>query len=289
VEEGKNQLPRILTKWAVSNDGWSLYQRLIGDLQSPQTTEQAALTLAALLCYKRLLPYSSDDTTQSFKGAYLTNFDALMKGEPLTNERTILEHMIFSFLRAIDTFENDYQGIRQLLATVLGKDIPALEPGDRFLDQYWICRMKTQSHRDALITLNYTESKLLPQWYCLWAAFSAVVLSLRYDQTSLVHCFVAKTVASALRGLEPSLSLKVLLFSTCGEFCTLSIKHIRLPRSTQRSNRWALLAHASLCLLKFILICVFLLVGWRVLIEIGGFPVSSALVSQKVYSFDRLG
>jgi hypothetical protein len=285
----QGQLPRVLIKWAVSNDGWSLYQRLIGDLQSSQTTEQAALTLAALLCFKRLLPYSSDDTPQSFKGGYLADFDALMKGEPLTNERTVLEHMIFSFLRAIDTFQDGYQGIRQLLATVVGKDVPALGPCDRFLNQYWICRMKRQSYRDAFITSKYTESKLLPQWYYLWTAFSAVVLSLRYDQTSLVHCFVAKTVASALRGLEPSLALKILLFSTCGEFCTLSIEHIRLRRCTQRSNRWTLLAHASLCFLKFILICFFLLVGWRVLIEIGGFPVSSALVSQRVYSFDRLG
>ncbi|KAG9228121.1 hypothetical protein BJ875DRAFT_490198 [Amylocarpus encephaloides] len=80
---------------------------------------------------------------------------------------------------------------------------------------------------------------------------------------------------AALRRLDPSLALEILLFSTCGELYTLSIKYIRLPCSTQRSNRWALFAHASLCFLKFILICAFLLVGWKVLIEISGFPVSS--------------
>jgi len=73
---------------------------------------------------------------QSFKCGYLTDFDALIKGEPLTNEQMVLEHMTFLFLRAIDAFENDYQSICQLLATILSKGIPAIEPCGRFLDQY---------------------------------------------------------------------------------------------------------------------------------------------------------
>jgi len=176
----QGQLPRILTEWAASNDGWRLYHRLTRDLQGTQTTEQAALTLAALLCYKRLLPYSLDDGTQSFKGDYLADFDALMRGEPLTNERTILEHMIFSFLRATNTVKDGHQGMRQLLATVLDKDISVPEPCDKFLDRYWICRMERQSHGDAFITWKYTKSKLSIQYYYLWNAFSVVVLSLRY-------------------------------------------------------------------------------------------------------------
>jgi hypothetical protein len=89
-----------------------------------------------LLYYKRLLLYSLDDGTQSFKGDYLVDFDTLIKDEPLTNKRTILEHMIFSFLRATNTVKDSHQGIRQLLATILNKDIPVLEPCDKFLDRY---------------------------------------------------------------------------------------------------------------------------------------------------------
>jgi hypothetical protein len=130
---------------------------LIRDLQTPQTAEQAALTLAALLCYQRLLPYSSDDATNSIRGDYLADFDALINGEPLTNKRMAFEQMMFSFLRAINAFKIDYQVIRQLLATVLDKDSPALEPSYRLLDQYWICKMKNRlSHKDALVALKHT-------------------------------------------------------------------------------------------------------------------------------------
>ena len=182
----QGQLPRILTKQAASNDRWRLYHRLTRDLQGPQIIEQATLTLAALLYYKRLLLYSLDDGTQSFKGDYLVDFDTLIKDEPLTNKRTILEHMIFSFLRATNTVKDSHQGIRQLLATILNKDIPVLEPCDKFLDRYQIYRIERQSHGDAFITQKYIESELPIQYYYLQNAFLVVVLSLRYSQTSLV-------------------------------------------------------------------------------------------------------
>lgn len=176
----QGQPHRVLSEWAASDDGWSLYQRLIRDIQDHQTTEQLALTLAALLCYKRLLPYSSNDTIQSVKGCYLADFDALMSGEPLSNERTVYERMIFPFLQVIDTSRGDYQVIHQFLATVLDIDAPTSEPPDRFSDQYWQCRTKKGglAHKDALGTLKHAESKPSLQSYNWWT-FVPAMLSAR--------------------------------------------------------------------------------------------------------------
>src|SRR5271156_282139 len=130
-----NSLPhRVLGEWAASDDGLSLRQRLTRDIQDPQTTEQLALTLAAFLCYKRLLPYTPDDTTQSIKGSYLADFNALMNGEPLSNERAVFERMVFSLLRVLDTFADtftdtfteDYSGMFNFLAEVIDTFAPLL-------------------------------------------------------------------------------------------------------------------------------------------------------------------
>lgn len=146
----QDQPHRVLSGWAASDDGWSLYRRLIRDIQHPQTTEQLALTLAALLCYRRLLPYFPNDTTQSIRGCcYLGEFDALISGELSGNERTVLEYMILSFLWALNTFDDDHQGLRQLLATLLDTET-TVELRDIFSVQYWVRRMKYRlPHSDA--------------------------------------------------------------------------------------------------------------------------------------------
>jgi hypothetical protein len=94
---------KILSEWAALEDGLSLYEQSIRDVQTSHTTEQLALTLAALLCYKRLLPYCPTNCTQSIRGSYLSDFDALIKGKFLSNERAVFERMLFSLLRVIET------------------------------------------------------------------------------------------------------------------------------------------------------------------------------------------
>lgn len=145
------QLPRVLSEWAFSDNGLSLYQRLMRDIQNSQTKEQLALNLAALLCHKRLLPQGPNDTVQPTNGSYLADFDAVMNGEPLSNERVVFERMLFSFLRVLDTFIEDCQDIRQFLATVLDTAPPLLEPFDGFSDQYLVRRIgkRRLSHKDA--------------------------------------------------------------------------------------------------------------------------------------------
>lgn len=67
----------------------------------------------------------------------------------------------------------------------------------------------------------------------------------------------------------------ILLFSTCGESLFLVTKYIRLRRLiAQHPDHSVILAHASLCISKFVYTSVFFIVGWTAL---------NALVSQNIY------
>ncbi|KAL9045088.1 MAG: hypothetical protein Q9214_001826 [Letrouitia sp. 1 TL-2023] len=112
------------------------------NFQNPQEPEQLILTLAALLCYERLLPYTLDDTTQPINSCYLADFDVLLTGESLSNRRTVFERIGFSFLRILATLGDKYEDIIQLLAVALDKDAPSLESFDGLIDQYGAPRIK---------------------------------------------------------------------------------------------------------------------------------------------------
>ena len=145
-----NGVPRILPEWAVLDDGRTLRQELVEAVADSQTTEQLALTLAALLCYQQLLPDSSNYTTQPIQGFFLADFDALLNGKPLGNERPVFERIVFSLLRILGTLKEDHQDLYQLLATVLDIEAPVLDFCDGFSDQYLFCRIEESlSHQDA--------------------------------------------------------------------------------------------------------------------------------------------
>lgn len=198
--------------WAASDDGLNLRRRLLKDVQESQATEQLALSLAAWLCLQRLPPYSPD-TTQSIKGCFLADFDALLTGERLSNECTVLEHMIFSFSQGLSALGGDYQNTCQFLNTVLEIDTLALGHPDQNSVQYWMYRTKRLAHKAArsrtqwfpLCMLQSSKSFLVGAsaaalsamhdlicriqfffapalWYDFWTVVSGVMLYARYDQ-----------------------------------------------------------------------------------------------------------
>ena len=115
----------VLSGWIKSEESLNLYQRLIGDLWLEQTPEAYALTLAALLCRERLLPYTLDDTAQSIGGSYVADLDAILNGEDIKNRRTVFEQMILSLLRVLDAPNTSEETVR-LLTEVLDKDASLL-------------------------------------------------------------------------------------------------------------------------------------------------------------------
>ncbi|KAL8838294.1 MAG: hypothetical protein Q9170_002191 [Blastenia crenularia] len=80
----------VLSDWIDSEESLNLYQRLVDDLWLQQTPEEFALTLAALLCHERLLPYTRDDTAQPSRGSYFADLDATLNGTiSATGERSL--------------------------------------------------------------------------------------------------------------------------------------------------------------------------------------------------------
>ena len=143
------QSRKVLSEWARSDDALKLYARMLADLLRPQPMEQLALTLSALICYRRLAPYKPTDTIHPINICYLADLHAIISGESLSNDRIVLEKMGSSFLRVLDTLKN-HERVAGLLA-VDPREIHLLDGFDGFMDQYLARRVKgRESHGSAI-------------------------------------------------------------------------------------------------------------------------------------------
>ena len=139
----------MLSEWARSDDGLKLSRSLIEDLWHPQSVEQLALTLNALLCYGRLAPHKPTDTTHPINGCYLADLDAIINGKSLSNHRTVFEKVESSLLRVLDTL-GEHEHVIGLL-TVGDRSMPLVGGFDGFMDQYLASRARHRlSHTSAI-------------------------------------------------------------------------------------------------------------------------------------------
>ena len=117
-----------LLKWVVTVDSRGIYERMVIELHESQSTEQLVLTLAALLCYRRLLPSPNASNNNSISPM---EFDAFLNGRCTSNEEVVvMEHTAISAWRTIDIIGDDVE-ICQFLGALL--DINQNVP-DRFHD-----------------------------------------------------------------------------------------------------------------------------------------------------------
>ena len=132
----RGQTLEVLSGWIQSEEGETLYQRLIEDLLLPQTLEEFALTLAALLCRERLFPYTVDYAAQPIEeDCYLADFDAILNGQDVSNKQRVFEGMTYSLLRVLDTVDT-YEEIVRFLVKAYDKEATVLGPLDGVSDQY---------------------------------------------------------------------------------------------------------------------------------------------------------
>lgn len=124
-----------LRHWVGSEEGLSLYQRLIYDLRLQQALQDVALTLAALLSWERLLVHTEDGTTDPVECGSVC-LDAVLNGEDMSNKRAIYERVIMSLLHMLHSLEEDNDDLIQLLTNVLGDGAPLLGPLDDVTGQY---------------------------------------------------------------------------------------------------------------------------------------------------------
>jgi hypothetical protein len=129
---------------------------MIRDLRTSQKPDQLALTLAALLCHARLLPYTSNDIAKPIRGCYLADLDALLNGHSLSNRRMVFEKMGSALLPILYTFEDEYRDMIQLLAIVLGNTAPIPESFDRSTELYFTGRIVDQlTHSSAFKAVGF--------------------------------------------------------------------------------------------------------------------------------------
>jgi len=159
----------VLRGWASSQNGWNLYKLLARGVQGFQSVEQLALTIAALMNYRRLLPDFLDDSDQPIKGSYLADLDALLNGHSLGNSGTVWEQMAFALVRVLRSFMHQFEDLVTFLETVLDRKPSSLHVFDGFSDQY-LCRMiNGQNHEIATVELSYFKAPELrgdddPDW-----------------------------------------------------------------------------------------------------------------------------
>ncbi len=137
-----DQTLEVLSDWIRSEESLHLSHRLHESVWSRETPEGLALSLAALLCRERLLPYNKADTAHPIRGSYLADFDAILNGQALSNRRTVFEQTVSSLLRVLNTLEDGSENIIQLLDAVLDKEASVLGPLDGCSDQYWAKRIQ---------------------------------------------------------------------------------------------------------------------------------------------------
>ena len=145
----QGQTHEVLSDWIESEESLTLYRRLIEDVRLEQSSEEFALTLAALLCRERLLPYTMDDTAEPIGGSYLTDFDTIVNGQDISNRRTVFEEMILSLVRVLYTLNTNEEAAR-FLTEVLGKDASLLKLLDGVADQYCVRKLCRHEHNSAI-------------------------------------------------------------------------------------------------------------------------------------------
>ena len=143
-------IDHILFEWVASAEGQISFKKITTDIQNSQTREQFMLTLAALLCFQRLLPHPDSD--QLVTGSFLGDFNTILNGEHLGTQIRASEYIAASLLRVFNTIE-DTEELFTFLATVLGtdglpQDLSVREPS--YCNQY--CKYRTESmlgHKEA--------------------------------------------------------------------------------------------------------------------------------------------
>lgn len=124
----------VLREWASSQNGWNLYKLLTKVVQGSQNVEQLALTMAALMNYRRLLSDLSDNSDQPIKGSYLAGLDAILNGHSLENNGRVGEKMVFALVRVLRSFIDQFEDLITFLNTGFDREPPLLHLFDGFFD-----------------------------------------------------------------------------------------------------------------------------------------------------------
>ena len=143
----------VLREWASSEDGQNSYKHLARDIQDSQSVEKLALTIAALMNFRRLFPDVLDHCNQPINGSYLADLDAHFRRCSLGNSGRVAEQMVFALLRVLHASWSQHEDLSTFLETALNREPPPLHLFDGFTDHYLRSRIKYQCHKTAKVEL----------------------------------------------------------------------------------------------------------------------------------------
>lgn len=131
----------LLKNWIRSDEGLALYKSLITDTLECQNSEQLGLSLAALFCYGQLDFFKEDQPHGPMKGNFLYDFHQFLCDPDLSNQRTVLESMIFSFTNVWQKERNHEELMVELLLMMEKETNPWSNVLDAATDLYWHMRL----------------------------------------------------------------------------------------------------------------------------------------------------
>ena len=152
------QTLEVLSNWVQSKENLDLCQTLVSGLRLPQSPEDFMLTLVALLCRERLLPYTMNDIKQPVGSSYLTDWNTILNGQDINNRRTVFEQMVSSFVRVLDA--NDGKNLIQLPMEVLDQRTSLSTPLNGVLDEYCARKICGITHDKAFREAAKLESDI---------------------------------------------------------------------------------------------------------------------------------
>ena len=143
----------VLRDWACSADGWNVYKQLVEDFQGPQSVEQLALTVAALVNYRRLLPHLPDHSNQPIESMYLADLDALLHSGSYENLGRVMEQTVFALIQVLHSLDQ-FKDLVIFLETALDREPHLPHIFYEVPHQYLHRRIKSQSHETAIAEIS---------------------------------------------------------------------------------------------------------------------------------------
>ncbi len=113
--------------------------------------------MATLKIFWQFLSNSEDYFDPLIKCSNLADLDALVSSEWVENSGRVAEQIIFSLVRELYSFRNQFNNLFTFFKTSILWKRPSLHIFDEFIDQYLYQWIKNQPHKTAIVELSHVK------------------------------------------------------------------------------------------------------------------------------------
>lgn len=123
---------------------------MLRDLSFAQSAGRFVLTVAALVAYHQLIPYIPGDAGKPILDSQLDELDALLQGKDCEDGRAVVDRLGSALQHVLTSMENQLDGLADILAVVIGRELPAPLVLDGGLKRYLVGRLDGLPHHIAI-------------------------------------------------------------------------------------------------------------------------------------------